>query len=1162
MSLLSLLHLWQANITQPPPLLVQSQSLREQNFGSAEGKSWADKDALQLAQASTGEDLQSREFRFTGGESLEEVNRRMGIAVRKFVLPRVDALRQNVSKGSEEDKLKKQPHICIVAHGIAIAELLRVFMDLHDSNYPVVNPSDSSTTSLVPWPWEDPKLAYHRVRLENTGFSDIEISVPIESSTSSGLISISTSTTKSPFPSPQPPSNFSENADDSSQAESSTDIQTNQDPSKSLSPQPQLRPAPALNLQSSNLNATPSKSLFVRILSQNNIEHLRGVVAPSTSKIGSKIGKVGGASSVAASILGGGLSSSGTSNSLSSNLPLPQTPSTGTSIGFPSSRSPGAQSSYTASPSSNQNQMNVRTSTTNDGSSNSGLGLGLGLGGTNASNSYQTPTSANSLYSNFPSSLASPGNANKLNLSAQEKEVWQSISLRVLPLFNGEGLESNLEDINLDVSKHVKSTVKRTPGRALDSLSGDLEGLCSVGMLTLTGKLTDSLNSFQERFISGKESSNLNEKEIEQKIDEKLLTRLVELWVMFWSTVLPYLEGCFLPFQTNPDLVSLTSSAKAANAARSASVSTSGLRTEKIDTRKVILTVFRDSMILPIFDRLFNLFANIRQFQPDATFNSKNSNSSASDESTQLYPRLLQMISILSSILSNDQPQNALDSLRRALRIGNNGGIEVNSGGAGLSTSMDGSGKQQSNRNRHGWLPQSAIKHGKGANSTSNPELFASPNMSLSSQSLSQSQATLTNLNFESQSQFTSYYDGNDPNSSGTGGAPNLALRRALSNGSTSGMSYNPNVQTALGISRMGEADENDYLDSLRSPVHSPVRSVTSSVQGTTPSPIPSERQEITSDTEGLERNQYLRTGSFDSSRISSRNSGRTEEEEFHDAVAPAASPSLARERQTNSIATERSTEESEDEDEEEGFFPTPTTNSTSTFSPFPQGSNSNSSNPNLSLSGSSNSIPANSPQPNFNLSTPVRPPRRQSSSPSSPSNSISNQRSPAPHLPPRSPNRSQFPLHSPASLTSNEGASQTTANLSPTTWPHQNTSPNSMQQSSPLSGQVQSNPITTSHPLSQVTRGASNSETSDQSRQNLAAPLHQQDLQASDSYQTDSDPAGDLFPAEENGVDPGVLSIERDKQRARDLEKALTFEGGWDDVQNELEASGKDWRE
>jgi broad specificity phosphatase PhoE len=67
------------------------------------------------AMTTHGEDV--RAFRFPGGESAEDVNGRMGVSLRRYVLPRLEALRS----GQE----KEVPQIIIVAHGVAIAEVRR-----------------------------------------------------------------------------------------------------------------------------------------------------------------------------------------------------------------------------------------------------------------------------------------------------------------------------------------------------------------------------------------------------------------------------------------------------------------------------------------------------------------------------------------------------------------------------------------------------------------------------------------------------------------------------------------------------------------------------------------------------------------------------------------------------------------------------------------------------------------------------------------------------------------------------------------------------------------------------------------------------------------------------------------------------------------------------
>lgn len=107
----------QHNQTSPPPPLVQTQSLREQYFGTAEGR------PVREAETSNPSHIETaRDAAFPAGETLNAVNARLATAVRRFILPRLEGLRGVVSGGSDTDT-STVPHVCIVAHGIAIAEV-------------------------------------------------------------------------------------------------------------------------------------------------------------------------------------------------------------------------------------------------------------------------------------------------------------------------------------------------------------------------------------------------------------------------------------------------------------------------------------------------------------------------------------------------------------------------------------------------------------------------------------------------------------------------------------------------------------------------------------------------------------------------------------------------------------------------------------------------------------------------------------------------------------------------------------------------------------------------------------------------------------------------------------------------------------------------------
>ena len=108
--------------------------------------------------------------------------------------------------------------------------------------------------------------------------------------------------------------------------------------------------------------------------------------------------------------------------------------------------------------------------------------------------------------------------------------------------------------------------------------------------------------------------------------DDKLVSRVVELWGFFWDQVLPYVEGVrtrvvccpsvvdnpsqvLLPLQTDPVLSSLyrtpkthrNSSPTRQNGKCSTSIPSYPLGTSShIDVRTVALRSFRDKIILPI----------------------------------------------------------------------------------------------------------------------------------------------------------------------------------------------------------------------------------------------------------------------------------------------------------------------------------------------------------------------------------------------------------------------------------------------------------------------------------------------------------------------------------------------------------------------------------
>ncbi|CDS01660.1 uncharacterized protein SPSC_01262 [Sporisorium scitamineum] len=787
-----------SNRSIPPPPLVQSKSLREINFGQAEGQSYAHAEWMA---GSSGED--ARNFHFPDGESLEEVNARIAKAVRQFILPRIEALRkkpvsQNAAAAGDV------VHICIVAHGIAIAELLRVFMALHDSS-----PSSSS-------PWSDPKSTYQRVRLENTGWSRLEIAVPLQadSEVHSGQDSASPMVLNAAATPPQARPGAQPQYTDFGEVQ--TDLVEGPVDPKSKTPTTSALPSS---------ESTETRPIYVRILCQNQTDHLRG--------FNSQQGSTTSAANMVAHLAGGGAASKpSTGGTCGSGAALPsQTASAAAAaaVGLPSSATMVSIASN-ATNATTHPSATVGPSTPATGAASSANGTSKGFTATPASsrslNSYDArmmareleragaasmlagseagPSSSSSATGYYPSSASSstlaadrhgsvagyasgsgsagaggtldrpgfpsspgvgstlgapltpnpqfvgagtPGNAagatspNPAGLTfpigpGTSSDTWQMICIRVLPLFNGEALRTSIEELNEMVSLHVRKTLDRGQSHAIESLTLDLMSLTSTGTLTLNSKL-----------------QNLE--------DTRLLLRLVEVWTFFLGQVLPYCEACFLPFHTDPTLRSLVSgsssyaaSASGAGNSNAGPFSTSthftqsgaaailsgaanvNLDLQHIDVRKILLVVFRDQVLMPIYERLIYLFAHLTELDPafsaaEAT-SSSTSGGGGDDGIKQVSLRLLQMISVLASILSDDEAQDAMDNLLRALRLGSKGASNGRNRSAGDGHGTRAASPTQKN-NRRGWMAQKARKHGNGVDSHGEVSTFGTSNVGIGS---------------------------------------------------------------------------------------------------------------------------------------------------------------------------------------------------------------------------------------------------------------------------------------------------------------------------------------------------------------------------------------------------------------------------------------------
>lgn len=245
-------------------------------------------------------------------------------------------------------------------------------------------------------------------------------------------------------------------------------------------------------------------------------------------------------------------------------------------------------------------------------------------------------------------------------------DAWQAICVRVLPLFNGEGLRGYVEDLNdlvtfvlssfhlvlarirlttLSDSTHIERTFNRQSSRSTKAqrqadkaalvaglILADLNELVSIGCLTLTLKLVPNAD-------------------VDHLPDDLLLLRLNELWSFFWADVLPHLEACFWPLRTDDRL------AQAAQHEDEQDY-------ESLDIRRLGLIGFRDSLVLPHADRIAVLLERLHgSSRPPSRTNDDQPASDAQQHSqgrtSPIVHRVVESTSTTATVTPSPRPSRA-----------------------------------------------------------------------------------------------------------------------------------------------------------------------------------------------------------------------------------------------------------------------------------------------------------------------------------------------------------------------------------------------------------------------------------------------------------------------------------------------------------------------
>jgi hypothetical protein len=171
-------------------------------------------------------------------------------------------------------------------------------------------------------------------------------------------------------------------------------------------------------------------------------------------------------------------------------------------------------------------------------------------------------------------------------------DAWPLLKARVLLIFEGEDPRPPVEDFNALVVVHIKRCVhKRSPILLIE----DLNELLQTGF----GSLDQTLRHVP---------------------DDRLIPHLVEMWLVVFTTILPFLQAVFLPLDLEFRGSGIMNSAQAAEfwgVMLPDEMNTKSPENKNIpilgelEVRRITLLMFRDIVILPRYDSLMAIFSRL-----------------------------------------------------------------------------------------------------------------------------------------------------------------------------------------------------------------------------------------------------------------------------------------------------------------------------------------------------------------------------------------------------------------------------------------------------------------------------------------------------------------------------------------------------------------------
>jgi len=209
------------------------------------------------------------------------------------------------------------------------------------------------------------------------------------------------------------------------------------------------------------------------------------------------------------------------------------------------------------------------------------------------------------------------------------ENAWSTLCARVLPLFDGDLLRNTVEDLNRLVTLHIKRCVDR---REPVLLLNDVRMLLETGMSSI-------------------------EPHLNELPDERLLSRLVEIWSLVFRYTTPYLEAVLLPLQQEFKGSGSVLNPRESREFFGVDVAATAGSPMGLDVRRLIMIAMRDCVVLPVYERLRVLFSRL---QLDFSGNH--------EDGMEIVGRMLQCVSVLAAAGTGDEAQGKVDELGKRLK--------------------------------------------------------------------------------------------------------------------------------------------------------------------------------------------------------------------------------------------------------------------------------------------------------------------------------------------------------------------------------------------------------------------------------------------------------------------------------------------------------------